>query len=249
MAKPSPSPAFSLWKGAKPLSVMILDDERFDRHRMARLCSGLGRPCEITNALTLDGFDALLDEQIFDLILVDYMLADGTGLQALETMRCSRRNFNTAAIMITGNEDPRMQAAAMRAGCTDVLLKTGLTPEHFAQAVEKALTTETELVPTGSDHFTRADLEAALSAMSRHNVKELKPLVSRTLRLVRNNRGTGASADDTALEQSCLDLWESLIQLERASGADLVAQALSTREKQTTIDARKPPSPFSRMRH
>lgn len=249
MTSTTPAPALSLWAGTKPLAVMILDDERFDRHRLARLCSGLDRPCEITNALTLDGFDALLDEQIFDLILVDYKLADGTGLQALEAMRCSRRNFATAAIMVTGHQDDRVQMQALRAGCTDVLMKHNLTPHHFAQAVDKALQAATVDIQATADQFDRADLEAALASLSRHNASVLKPMVSRTLRLVRNARGDHARTPDTALEQSCLDLWENLIQLERTSGSDLLAQALAVNRKIASQEPRKPPSPFSRVRH
>jgi len=250
----TPAPQTSpLTKGKHPLSVMILDDERFDRHRMARLCSGLPMPCEVTNALTLDGFRALLDDQIYDLILVDYLLPDGTGLQALEAVRCSVRNFSSATIMITGHDDAFVADAALKVGCTDYLPKDDLTREKFHLAVTQALHRAQLSLQAETDSFGRGDVEEVLESVASQFANDLKPLVSRCLRLVRSARANPSAARITALEHANLEVWEALVAQERSSGVKMMAQTLIQPQNQTDagpqVRAGKPPSPFARMRH
>lgn len=64
-----------------------------------------------------------LSRQEYDIILLDYRLPDGTGLDVLEQM--ARREQETPVIMITGQGSERIAAQAILRGASDYLLKSG----------------------------------------------------------------------------------------------------------------------------
>jgi DNA-binding response OmpR family regulator len=57
-----------------------------------------------------------------DIMLLDLSLPDGSGLDALETLR-ARGRAPRATLAMTGHDDSRIRRACLDAGCTDVLIK------------------------------------------------------------------------------------------------------------------------------
>ncbi|NNE54350.1 MAG: response regulator [Sulfitobacter sp.] len=240
--------------------VLILDDERFDRHRLARLCSSLEFSCEITNAVTLREFAAALERKHFELILVDYRLPDGTGLDALDMVRLSPRNNNAATIMITGQGQDSVAQSALASGCRDYLSKDDLSAPAFHRAVTNALQKADLSIQVERETFARAEVEAVLVHFASKCAQDIKPMVSRMMRQIRDLRageacGTiPATARFDGIEDSCITLWEFLVELERYQGAgmipapaaDHVTPAPDTLPKRAV---RKPPSPFARLRN
>lgn len=240
----------------KMLKVLILDDERFDRHRLARMCSGLERPVDVTNAQTLRAFKDQLDAGAFDLILLDYLLPDGTGMDAMEAVRLSPDNLNAATIMITGQRQEHLAAEAMKMGCADYMTKDQLTANAFRRAVTNALQKSELTHQIEAQTFARSEVEKVLEHFASSFARDIKPLVSRMLRQLRDLRGKDQSDGFSAIDGTCIDIWEALVELERNTGPDMMALALSksaaSDEAQTAQDARKgrkPPSPFSKVSH
>ncbi len=254
LASNPPAAGHAQTTGTKPMEVLILDDERFDRHRLARLCSGLGFPCVVSNARTLTEFGDHLDQTHFGLILLDYALPDGTGLDALEMVQLSARNLNTPTIMISGQAAPQVAGAARNIGCARFLSKDDLSAESFAQAIQMALP------HTGPDHPVQglpadtAQIEALLSRGAARSARDIKPMVSRMLRQLRDlRRGTGDQQADglAAVEQNCMSLWSYLVDMERREGAALLADLADPAlpGKPVARPAGRPPSPFSSRGH
>lgn len=240
-----------------PLPVLILDDERFDRHRLARLCSGLHFPCDISNATTLGEFSTQLDRHSYALILVDYLLPDGTGLDAIDMVRLSARNLNAATLMISGQADPATPDAVRAAGAR-FLPKDALNHDSFAAAVREALS-DGQPGPVALQDSYSADQVAALMAhCAARSARDVKPMISRMMRQMRDLRAGhgGAEAQAAALraiEQNCLSLWAFLVEMEREDGvallAELTVQTSKTRGgpvRATGQTPGKPPSPFGR---
>ncbi len=59
----------------------------------------------------------------YDIILLDYRLPDGTGLNLLEQL--ARRKYQIPVIMVTGQGNERIAAQAILQGASDYLLKSG----------------------------------------------------------------------------------------------------------------------------
>lgn len=240
------------------LQVLILDDERFDRHRLARLCSGLDMPCEVANAVTLSAFEDLIDQHRFDLILIDYGLPDGTGMEALHMINMSAQNHTAATIMITGQDKEALAQQAIDSGCRDYLSKDDLSAPEFSRAVANALR-KSKLTPAlNAQTYPRADVVAIVEHLAAKSAQDIKPMVSRMMRQVRDLRARSGSdlgdapAPTGAIEDSCVHIWEFLVALERSSGEAIIAQTIleegtpqSRSAPKTTI---KPPSPFSKVR-
>ncbi len=236
-----------------PLRVLILDDERFDRHRLARLCSGLDVSVAVANATTVTDFKSLLAGQSFDLILLDYMLPDGTGLDAMEAVRLSAANVNAATIMITGQGQEDIAAEAISFGCADYLTKDELSANAFRRAVTNALHKSDLTTQIEAQSFARSEVETVLEHFAASFARDIKPMVSRMLRQLRDLRGKEQDQKFEALDTTCLDMWEALVELERHTGPEMMELAI-TGNSPSDLGAqgrrtRVPPSPFSKISH
>lgn len=209
-------------KPKDPARILVVDDQRFDRHRLARLCSGLPRAVEVSNADCLGALEELLDTQSFDLILLDYCLPDGTGLDALRKVQMCPRNCTAATIMVAGERREDIAAEALATGCADYIAKDDLTPERFRVGIARALDAE---MPLGDLAQASSDVARALAAFSTECARELKPQVSRVLRQLRELRSAADPAKQAeardGIERSCMRLWETLVELEKYEASDL----------------------------
>jgi len=233
-------------------SVLILDDQRYDRHRLARLCSGLGIKTTITNADCLQAAAGALDSRRYDLIFVDYDLPDGTGFELLPQIRTCEKNCTAAVIMVSGFGLPDLPQAALSEGCTDYLAKEDLNPDTFGTAVTQALRQIKPRGPRLATTFDKAEVEAVLARFATQSTKDIKPMISRLMRQLRDLRDMPATpTPDTkarfeAADRTCLNLWSYLSELERHDPETRMINLLQdTPTPSPEKTRRKPPSPFS----
>ena len=222
--------------------ALVLDDERFDRHRIARLCSGLKTRFDVSDAASLRELSAILETDSFDLIFVDYSLPDGTGLEALELIRLSPRNCTAATILITGIAREDIAIAAMDAGCSDYIPKEALTKTAFKRAVSNAL-----YQSGGGMRAANGAHHAALHHFARDCAMDLKPMVSRMMRQIRDLRHGSTphpAASTEPLEQTCNQLWDYLVTLQEHEGHPTLRAAEIKAAALRTGKSAKPPSPF-----
>ncbi len=253
------------------LRVLVLDDQRFDRHKLCRLCSGLPIKCEVTQAESLSSFDLQLDQSAFDLIFLDYSLPDGTGIDALEKIHLSPRNCNATSIMVTSYDEETISFEAMARGCADYVTKDELSPASFERAVTNAMQKSMLGAQVESQTYAREEVEKVLNRFANQCVSDIKPMVSRMIRQLRSLRDTPNSDKSksnehrASVEASCLHLWQFLEELEQQHAdvmmRDLIGQSPQRQgtsdenglpSNQDTADAlltyaqKRPPSPFSR---
>jgi CheY-like chemotaxis protein len=241
---------------APPLPILILEDERFDRHRLARMCSALDFQCKVSNATSLQSFSAILESDIFGLILLDYRLPDGTGFDALDMLRLSARNLNTPTLMVSGSDDHSLAEQAHGAGCTSYLHKDRLTSEIFGLAVQNALASAADPCLVDKTQFAQDEIAALVAQLTRRNARDVKPMVSRMMRQLRGIRANAHAEENIALqtvEQNCMSLWALLVEMERQDGTALLQELQKDRppipDAPDIAKSRRPPSPFSRLRH
>jgi len=100
------------------LSALIVEDDEIFRESLGQLVSREG--FKVQQAMSLKQARQLLTEEIFDLVLVDLGLPDGSGI---ELLRDEDRVPGCEFIVITGNATVESAVAALRDGATDYLTK------------------------------------------------------------------------------------------------------------------------------
>lgn len=78
-----------------------------------------------------------LEANTFDIILLDYRLPDGNGLDAL--VEINNRHYKVPVIMVTGQGNERVAARAMQLGAVDYLIKGGNHLVTLPAVIERAV--------------------------------------------------------------------------------------------------------------
>jgi PAS domain S-box-containing protein len=132
-----------------PLQVLVVDDDDVDRERVRRLLDRCSLECDVHEAST--GAEALdrVQLQPFDCVMLDHHLGDSDGADLLQRLHRQARR-DCPIIMITGAGSEALAARAMRDGAADYLLKTQLSVETLAGALNRCL----------EHHRVRAELAA-----------------------------------------------------------------------------------------
>ena len=124
--------------------ILIVDDEPANRRILVQELAHIGYVVETAN----DGAEALkkVESSRPDLIILDYMMPDLSGLDVLKELR--KREDDTPVIMITAYGTVDRAVEAMKEGAYDFITRP-FEPEHIALIVAKAL--ERERLKTGVD--------------------------------------------------------------------------------------------------
>lgn len=123
------------WTSERPLrsEVLILDDSLFDRKRMRRALSKLPATPNVTEISDLAGLDAAIRIKRFDVILVDYALTYGDGLQALAKIKASGLCQSSCVVMVTGNDSSSLAVNALKLGFDDYVTKDDLNADVLSK--------------------------------------------------------------------------------------------------------------------
>lgn len=108
---------------------MTFDPERYavllieDDATLSELLTDFLQQCgwTVSSAATVREARAAIASQTFDLVLCDYLLPDDNGLAVFDDIQ--RRSPLTKLMMMTGVQDMRVAAAALRKGAVDLLPK------------------------------------------------------------------------------------------------------------------------------
>lgn len=116
----------------KTINLLIVDDDRFIRRSIVRM---LGRIDEL-KILEAEGRQSVFDiirSNSIDCILMDYYMADITGLELMRLLRDD--NVNIPVIMLTGQGDEELATSIMKAGAYDYISKKRLSEQDFSDTL------------------------------------------------------------------------------------------------------------------
>ena len=118
------------------LSILHLEDSLTDHELTALSLRRSGLRCQLQRVDSLPGFQALTDQQPFDLILADYRLPGFTALDAWRHV--AQKPQHPPFVLLSGAIGEAAAVDAMRLGITDYLLKDDLQrlPHVIARALE-----------------------------------------------------------------------------------------------------------------
>jgi DNA-binding NtrC family response regulator len=114
--------------------VLIVDDEPSNRRILGQELAHRGYAVDVAK----DGAEALrkVESTRPDLVVLDYMLPDLSGLDVLKALR--QRDDDTPVVMITAYGTVERAVQAMRDGAYDFITRP-FEPDHIALVVHKAL--------------------------------------------------------------------------------------------------------------
>ena len=122
-----------------PATILVVDDEEFNREALTRRLRKRGY--EVTAAANGESALVMIEQQRFDLILLDIMMPKMNGLQVLERLRKNHTAERLPVIMVTALDDSDDIAQALASGANDYLSKpvdiTVLTARIETQLLHK----------------------------------------------------------------------------------------------------------------
>lgn len=115
--------------------VLHLDDSQMALRMMERI---LKESAEVLSAATVHDAEALLADHPVNMVITDYMLDDGTGIDFVRKLRDDERFRDLPVLMVSASLTDEMAFQAMRAGVNQCFRKP-LRPAEIRQAVLKQL--------------------------------------------------------------------------------------------------------------
>jgi len=205
-------------------SILIVDDQRFDSKHLKKLCSAFKFTTHVIEADSLAGLRKKLRKERFDLILIDYQLTDGTGLEGVEIIRADPVNCHAAAVMITETKQSDTAIQALKLGISDYLTKDELCAETLMRSAISVL--QKSRLARGIAVHAALDqvVTGTLQSYSRACTQDIKPIVSRIMRQMRGLREIKQLESKVAAERleqvegSLRRLWAFLDDLDHLDG-------------------------------
>lgn len=119
------------------LKILIVDDDEVDRMAVRRALSKAGFEMEIVEAEDISTALATLNNLQFDCAFLDYRLPDGDGLELIKHLRFM--GVKVPSIVLTGQGDEQIAVELMKAGASDYLSKSRVSPESLSRTVRNAI--------------------------------------------------------------------------------------------------------------
>ena len=148
------------------LKILIVDDEEADRITVRRLLKRSGMETQITEAADYEEAKEKMSNNLFDCVLIDYLLPDQDGLTLVREIR--QQGVKIPLIILTGHGDEGIAVDMMKAGASDYLSKFRLSASRLNQAMRNAL------------RIYEAEQEAAIAKQEKeHLAKQKEDFIAR----------------------------------------------------------------------
>ncbi|MBD1401236.1 sensor histidine kinase [Pelovirga terrestris] len=106
------------------LSLLHLEDDLLDAELVHRALKSGHLMCEVSLVTCLSDFSAAISDDTYDLIISDYNLPDGNGLQAFKLAQ--HKAPNTPFVLVTGALGEELAIETIKRGVDDYVLKSNL---------------------------------------------------------------------------------------------------------------------------
>lgn len=112
------------------MKILYVEDNPLDAELMQNALKRQVPPidCRIASSLK-EGREVIEQNQNFDLVLIDIMLPDGSGLELLQEIR--QKELDMAAVVLTGSGDEESAVTAMKTGADDYIVKSVNYLQHL----------------------------------------------------------------------------------------------------------------------
>ncbi len=136
--------------------ILIIEDD----HTFAQIIEGflLKNGHEVTTVSRLQEAYRTLDNSTYELLLIDYRLPDGNGIDLLSYRR--DKQLLVPAIVMTSFNDVKTAVKSIRLGAFDYITKP-INPDELLLLLKEALSPENPILPVGSPLFIKGESTAS----------------------------------------------------------------------------------------
>ena len=119
------------------LKILIIDDDEVDRMAVTRALKVAAIRMELSEATDYSEAIEILEEKQFDCVFVDYLLPGKDGLALVQEIRAS--GSKVPLIVLTGQGDEQTAVDLMKAGASDYITKSRITPDLLSTTLRNAI--------------------------------------------------------------------------------------------------------------
>ncbi|MCA8910334.1 MAG: response regulator [Planctomycetes bacterium] len=130
-------------ESARQSVVLIIEEDSHDNSQCSPLVKALGATCYRVSSL--EDAESVLKLNTPDVVIVDYSLPDGSGIDLIGLIRQNPEHRNTPIILLTGEIHPNELERAVMMGIYAFLARP-FSPEEFSKLVSAAITEESHRV-------------------------------------------------------------------------------------------------------
>jgi two-component system cell cycle response regulator len=126
----------SIIKIDQTVTILSVEDTDDDYNKLKDILNTLEYFC-LLRAKNFDQAFQLIQKESVDLILLDYLLPSGTGIDFLIEMEA--KNIDIPVVVVTGKRDEMVASRAIQAGAYDYLPKSKLSPASLSRIISNTL--------------------------------------------------------------------------------------------------------------
>ncbi|MBA3873989.1 MAG: response regulator [Anaerolineae bacterium] len=120
--------------------ILLIEDSPEDAYTVRRYLEQSALTHNVTWVENVDDARALIKQNIFDCVLLDYQLPGYDGIELLKLVMTSMQE-PIAVIVITGGGNEQRAVDVMRAGAQDYIVKNALSSNRLESAITQAMNT------------------------------------------------------------------------------------------------------------
>jgi two-component system cell cycle response regulator len=118
------------------VSILCVEDKNTDFRKVKQALRN-HKQLQLTRVKSIQNAFNSMERKRFDLIFLDYLLPDGTGLDFLEAV--SSKGLETPVVVITGQGDELIASRIIKAGAYDYLPKGNVSSKALLRIISNAL--------------------------------------------------------------------------------------------------------------
>ncbi|MBE9111898.1 response regulator [Nodosilinea sp. LEGE 07298] len=121
----------------KALDILLVDDDAVDRMAICRALDRADLAVKVTEVNNAEEAIAHLNNFSYDCVFLDYRLPEQDGLSLIRQWRAE--GVSIPLVVLTGQGDEQIAVDLMKAGASDYLIKTRVSPDRLALLLRNAM--------------------------------------------------------------------------------------------------------------
>ncbi|HYX14129.1 MAG TPA: ATP-binding protein [Nostoc sp.] len=119
------------------LKILVVDDDEVDRMAVRCALTKAGIQMELSEVADGNNAFSILSTTAYDCVFIGYRLLDQNGLTLIQQLLSSE--IKVPLVVLAAQEDKQTAVQLLKAGATDYLSKSRISPENLAQVLRSAI--------------------------------------------------------------------------------------------------------------